>query len=135
MKIRFIVKDNENQPVESAKVDIKYGLVDTILLTMNPLKRFNNVEGDLTVKYDAAKGNLTGAGGAVESFEVEFTPTDLVQTPNPGITDTLTVEMDQINIDFLKITYTEAYMIETEKITVAPAETTIMLTHVSVINP
>ena len=30
-----------------------------------------------------SKGSLSGAG-AVESFEIEFTPQDPIQTPNPN---------------------------------------------------
>lgn len=108
MKIRFIVKDNENQPVEGAKVDIKYGLVDTILLTMDPLKRFNNVEGELTVNYDAVKGSLSGRGGAVESFTETFTPTDLVPKPNPGIAEAIT-SIPSINTAFAKVAYNNRY--------------------------
>lgn len=54
-----------------------------ILLTMEDLKRFNGVEGNLTVSYDAALGSLAGAGGIVASFEQDFTPADLERFIKP----------------------------------------------------
>lgn len=58
-------------------------LQNIILITMKSLKRFCNVEGKLTVSYDSTKGNLMGAGGAVQSFEEDFMPEDLIQEPIP----------------------------------------------------
>lgn len=77
---------------------------DKILITMDWCGRFNNVEGDLTVKYDASKGNLAGVGGAVESFTEIFTPTDLVPEPNPGVAETIT-SLPNINTAFTKVEY------------------------------
>lgn len=54
-----------------------------ILLTMKPLKRFHNAEGNLTVSYDMGIGVLAGAGGGVVSFTEQITPTDLAPVPNP----------------------------------------------------
>ena len=106
---------------------------DKILITMQPLNKFNNVEGDLTVNYDATKGNLTGAGGAVESFEVEFTPTDLVQTPNPGIEEHLMAYPYEITLDFKEIDRQNRYA--EEHLKAYPYEIVLDLKHVSEINP
>lgn len=106
---------------------------DRILITMDWWGKFNNVVGDLTVAYDATKGSLTGAGGAVESFEVSFTPEDLVPTPNPGIQETITVAPAELVINHIPISYHDRYIEET--ITVAPAELTVNLIYVGVINP
>lgn len=88
-----------------------------ILLTMKPLKRFNNVEGDLTVKYDANLGNLAGEGGAVESFEHAFMPADLVPKLNPYVAERITVSPN-ISTDFIKVDYSSRYA--SEKITATP---------------
>jgi hypothetical protein len=54
-----------------------------ILLTMQPLKRFHNVEGSLAVSYDSTIGNLAGAGRPGGVFFRVVTPDALVQKPNP----------------------------------------------------
>lgn len=84
---------------------------DTILLTMDPSKRFNNVEGNLTISYDKLLGNLKGIAGLVESFTNEFTPIDLVQKLNPHETDRF-ITTPNINIDFSLITYRYRYIDE-----------------------
>jgi hypothetical protein len=60
---------------------------------------FRNVQGDITISYDQALGNLSGEGGAISSFEKSFTPTDLIE----GLTNTGGVyghsENIQSNID------------------------------------
>ena len=63
----------------------------TLLLTLKSLKRFNNVEGDLTITYDKSLGNLTSPGGVIESFSIAFTPTGLVKKINPWDRENLTV--------------------------------------------
>ncbi len=106
---------------------------NTILLTMKPLKRFNNVEGKLTVAYDALIGNLTGGGGAVESFEKEFTPTDLVATPNPRVTEFVSVAPVAVTADLISIEHLDAFAEET--ITVAPVSVTATLIPIEETNP
>lgn len=71
---------------------------DTILLTMDPFKRFHNVVGDLTVNYDATKGNLMGVGGLVDSFSISFTPTDLMVKTNPYIFEHIEVSASATGI-------------------------------------
>lgn len=131
MKIRFIVKDSENQPVEGAKVSIKYRLADTILLTMHPQRRFNNVEGPLTVQYDQTVGSLRGRGGPVEGFIETFTPTDLEPKPNPHAAENIEVSAEA-SVDFIKVAYNQGYA--DEQITVS-ASATVDFIHVGIINP
>jgi hypothetical protein len=105
---------------------------DTILLTMDPLKRFNNVEGDLTVKYDASKGSLSGRGGAIESFTETFTPTDLVPKPNPGVAETI-INIPSINTAFTKVTYNSRYA--SDCVVAKNPSIAVVFTNVDDINP
>ena len=106
---------------------------DKILITMDDIQgRFPTVEGNLTVEYDATKGNLTGQGGAVDSFITIFAPIDLAPEPNPGIVETIT-GAPSISIDYLEVTYYKGYAAET--ITAAPAEITVAFLSTEVINP
>lgn len=81
---------------------------NTLLLTMKPFKRFNNVEGDLTISYDATIGNLTGVGGFVENFSVTFEPEDLEKLINPSTFEYFEINADAI-IDHIKMDYTYGY--------------------------
>ena len=97
-----------------------------ILLTLDPLKRFHRVNGDLTISYNAAIGNLAGSGGAVASFSRTFTPADLVNKPNPN--DMEHVEMSVAAAGALtSIYYTDVKEEEHIELTVSAAGT---LTHV-----
>ena len=69
---------------------------DTILLTMKELGRFQNLEGNLTVNYNAANGSLTGLGGIVQSFQSIFAPVDLIRMPNPLLAEKVTVTITQL---------------------------------------
>lgn len=51
---------------------------NAILLEIDDYDRFESVIGELTVVYTRLLGNLSGAGGAVEDFEVSFQPEDLI---------------------------------------------------------
>lgn len=55
---------------------------DELILEMQPLQRFHNAVGQITVAYDGA-GTLQGDGGAVEAFSASFTPQDLEPKNNP----------------------------------------------------
>jgi len=75
---------------------------DTILLTMTPDSRFNDVEGDITVSYEREKGTLTG-NRPVEDFTRSFTPTGLEPTPlnvQGTITAGIEVAVDLIEVDY-----------------------------------
>ena len=82
--VEYIVESVSAHPTEE----------NTILLTIAANDRFESVVGNLTVAYDAAKGNLAGAGGPVASFSVSFTPADLLAKPNQN---------DQENIEISAI--------------------------------
>lgn len=51
---------------------------NAILLEINDYDRFESVIGELTVSYTRARGNLSGAGVAVEDFVISFQPEGLV---------------------------------------------------------
>lgn len=87
--------------------------LDDILITMHPLGRFNNVEGNLKVSYDASKGNLAGRGGAVESFEVEFLPEDLIPLPNPIVDQGKFTVNAGTTLSFTQVNYFKAFGKET----------------------
>ena len=105
-----------------------------ILLSFPTFEEFNNVVGDVTISYDAQIGNLSGRGGRVDSFTVNFSPLDLIATPNPGVTEIITVAPVEIIGKLLEIEYIDRYS-EDHTITVAPVEIIGTLVHISEINP
>lgn len=136
----FAVSGKQYEYINGALVDKIYQVVNVktyaedkkcVLLTFDTFSRFSTVEGSLTVSYDASKGNLAGAGGAVASFTREFTPQDLIPEPNPHITENVSVA-PSIEIDFMPIDYVNSY--ETENISVAPS-IEIEFINVAIINP
>lgn len=60
----------------------RYKSVDLYFPSGN-VNDFQNAVGDITVDYDG-EGSLEGAGGAVEAFSEDFTPTGLVAKWNPA---------------------------------------------------
>lgn len=106
---------------------------DKILITMDWWGKFNNVHDKIKVLYDASKGSLAGAGGAVDSFEVEFTPQDLVQTPNPNEEELIKAYPYEISLDFKEIDFQSRYA--EEHLKAYPYEIVLDLKHVSEINP
>lgn len=137
----FVVIGKEHRHINSALVDKRYKISNierhptepqSILLTFDWWDKFNNVVGDLTVSYDETKGNLQGAGGAVESFEVLFLPEDLIPTPNPNVEEYISVA-PSVSATFLPVEYHKGY--EQHTITVSPVTVTAILTDVSIINP
>lgn len=130
--VRGPLLDREYKPISVER----HPTVDKAILLTFPVRgEFNNAEGALTVEYDATKGNLSGQGGAVESFTEVFTPTDLKQTLNPGVEETITVSPTQVIADFLKVEYIKGYTIEAEKLTASPVTVAVELLHTSIINP
>lgn len=124
----FINKEYEVASVESHPTE-----ENSILLTMKNLNEFNNTVGDLTVSYDMIKGNLTGSGGFVESFEEIFTPNDLIARPNPGIHDHVSVAPAEITAELKDIVELQAYT--KEYISIAPVEVTAELIDAEIVNP
>ncbi len=105
----------------------------SILITLDWWNRFNNVEDKIKVLYDASKGSLTGAGGAVESFEIEFTPQDLIQTPNPNEEETIKANPYEIILDLKEVDIIN--VIPEETIKAYPYEIVLNLINVDEINP
>ena len=93
---------------EIYKVELHPSMENTILITLNPIKRFNNVEGNLTVSYNSDLGDLTGMGGKVASFEVSFNPSDLIKKLNPYIREYLRVS-NNAHVAFTKVKYRDRF--------------------------
>ena len=105
----------------------------SILITMDWWSRFNNAEDKIKVLYDASKGSLNGAGGAVESFETEFTPQDLVQIPNPNAEELIKANPYEIVLDLKEVDIIN--VIPEETIKAYPYEIVLNLINVDEINP
>lgn len=101
-----------------------------ILLTMQPLKRFHNVEGSLAVSYDSTIGNLAGAGGPVESFSVSFTPDALVQKPNPHDPEHIEIAGISVTAPLIRIYYSN-YQTGEERIEITSVTAAGVLTHIN----
>ena len=80
-----------------------------MVIKLNDFKRFLNVEGNLTLAYDSAKGNLSGLGGPVDSFSKEFTPSGLIQKPNPNDMEHLEIASISAASNLMRVYYTNAY--------------------------
>lgn len=78
-----------------------------LLLEFDPVLRFNNAVGLVTVSYDKTIGNLQGVGGVVESFSETFMPTELVPVPNPYHSELITVDATATVI-LTRVYYTDA---------------------------
>ncbi|QGT99494.1 hypothetical protein SYNTR_0901 [Candidatus Syntrophocurvum alkaliphilum] len=109
--------------------DMKY-----MQLITDSLERFHNVEGELAIKYDASKGNLRGAGGSVESFEVSFTPEDLNPTPNPYVSENLKI-LATVKIHFAKVNLHYLSPLDQGIITARVLNVNLDLIHADIINP
>ncbi len=120
----YKVKSVENHPTLNKK---------HLLLTMEDFNNFNNVEGSLTIEYDALNGNLSGRGGAVESFEETFTPEDLVQTPDPNVEEYISVSPVEVTVELKDVSYHPGYA--AEYISAAPVEVTALLQDANTVNP
>lgn len=107
---------------------------NTLLLTMKDLHEFKNIEGNLTVSYDATVGDLTGLGGAVASFTEIFVPTDLVRIPNPYMPpEILDASITDFELDLIPIVYKYGYNAET--IDVSITDFSVDLIHVGDLDP
>lgn len=88
----FIVRGREYDFVpDGVLLDTTYAIASverhptearTLLLTVVSNNKFESVVGELTIEYDAGKGDLHGRAGPVSTFSASFTPTDLVPKPN-----------------------------------------------------
>lgn len=80
-----------------------YTIQNLVEVNIDPINRFNNNEGLLTVSYDQSKGYLAGDGGSIQSFTQSFTPVELVKKPNPFDGENV-VARPNATIGFLYIT-------------------------------
>lgn len=123
--------DKEYKPISV----VKHPTINkAILLSFPTFEEFNSVVGDITIAYDAQIGSLSGRGGRVDSFTVSLSPLDLIATPNPGVTEFITVAPVEIIGDLMEMEYIDRYS-EDHTITVAPVEITGTLVHISEVNP
>jgi hypothetical protein len=105
---------------------------DTILLSFDTYNRFNDVEGDITVEYNQGLGTLAGTR-PVESFSVDFTPTDL--EPTPIDEHTITAGID-LTVDLIDLEFTEIYADHNVTHTAtAGIDVTVALINIEDINP
>ena len=138
----FTVSGEEYKYIDGPILNRKYVIEDIIIhpsianairIEFNQFGRFPTVEGNITVEYDSSIGNLVGQGGAVESFNIAFLPTDLIPEPNPNAQETIEVAPVELTVDLLPVEYANRFTEDT--ITVAPLELTVELIHISIINP
>lgn len=125
INVEYKVDRVEKHPVEA----------NSVLLTMKDFNSFNNIEGHLTIHYNAIKGNLSGRGGVVESFTERFTPTDLVPEPTPAVAETISVAPTGLDIELVPIEYIDGFSKGSDSITVAPTSLEIELVHIDIENP
>lgn len=107
----------------------------TLLITVSLFSRFNNVEGQLKVSYNAAHGTLVGLGGAVQSFDVYFTPQDLYKELNPNDEETIKGVISSVIVDYDVISYINASSAEEHTITASPVTVYAELEYVGIVNP
>ena len=81
----------------------------SIFIDINPLTRFNNAIGEITVNYDSSKGGVLGLGGPVQSFSMNFTPTALVPIGNPWEEEYLKANILNVNAVLTLINYKDGY--------------------------
>lgn len=75
-----------------------------LILGMQPLQRFKNAVGRITVSYDGA-GTLQGEGGSVEEFSVSFLPQDLIAKNNPHHSEHLEISSITVTGSLPLVTY------------------------------
>jgi len=102
---------DKNYEVE--KIERYLETSDKILLTIKETTSFNSVVNAMNIAYDQSKGYLGGVGGAVDSFNTSFTPTDLAPLLNPRVREYINMELTGIIalIEIEKIpTYKKEYI-------------------------
>ena len=81
----------------------------SIFIDINPLTRFNNAVGEITVNYNSSKGGIMGLGGPVQSFSMGFTPTDLIPIGNPWDREYLKGGISNLNAVLILINEKSGY--------------------------
>jgi hypothetical protein len=79
--------------------------LNSIVLEMQPLERFESAAGDITVAYDGS-GTLQGTGGSVSAFEQSFAPTDLIPKPDQNDQEHIAITSVTASGTLTKIYYT-----------------------------
>ena len=130
LKYTLETEDEEVTPTLEAVWLEESDVQDTILLTFDEQNRFNHVEGNLTVAYSQAVGNLTGES-PVEDFSQVFLPLSL--EPDPLDQHTITVEGTELDVDFKLVTYHDGHT--DHSITVEGTEVFVDFMHVEDIPP
>lgn len=105
----------------------------TLLITVDQFARFNNVEGQLKVSYNSALGTLVGVGGAVQGFEVYFTPLDLLREINPNDEETVRGTISNATISYDLMSYLNAYHQHT--LNAAISSVVVEYTDIRIVNP
>lgn len=105
---------------------------DILKITVDQFARFNNVEGQLKLTYNSALGTLVGVGGAVQSFEHYFMPTDLHREINPNDEETIRTVISDVTLNYDLISYEHAYHDHTIN---AVASVVVEYTDVTIVNP
>lgn len=82
--------------------------LNSIVLEMQPLERFESAAGDITVAYDGS-GTLQGAGGPVSAFEQSFAPTDLIPKPDQNDQEHINIASIAATSNLMRIYYSNAY--------------------------
>jgi hypothetical protein len=142
MRAGFTVSGEEYQYVNGPLISKEYEVSSVgkhpdysddkhLLVTMHPQSRFNNVEGPLTIQYNAAVGSLRGRGGPVASFQVNCLPEDLEQKINPHEEEVVNITITP-SVTRTRVYYTTPTFAENLTIT---ASGTSEIIHVSIVNP
>lgn len=75
-----------------------------------------NAEGEVTVSYNADIGDLEGKAGKVESFNVNFLPSELEQKPNPSHVESIITSVNTPTPVLTAIAYHDRYGINYDTI-------------------
>ena len=119
----FTLSGQEFQHIDGPMLDVNYELAtisyhpsypdnDHLLIEVAPFNRFRNVEGNLTINYDASLGSLMGRGGLLESFTESFLPLDLIPKLNPHQSENIVAGITDINLTVTIVIYTDSFLEE-----------------------
>lgn len=128
LKITLTTNDEEKTPILRS---LRLEAVDDrkLRLTMQPITgRFHNVEGQLTVAYSSALGQLAGRGGLVADFSRAFTPTELEPVPHQNDAENIEIAGISVTATRTRVYYTNGY--GPENIELASISATGTLTHI-----
>ena len=81
--------------------------VYSIILDMVPKKRFCSSAGQISIVYNAEIGNLAGICGPVDSFNVTFSPEDLISKPHQNPQEHLEITNITADGDLIRIYYSD----------------------------